>query len=85
MYFGIVVWFCLILTQRVIGFQKACEEYFEGFSLPEDYNRNLAPKDNITIFAMQHVEDIVKVKISNTHKYCDRSNNKDSADHVLHI
>ena len=53
----------MLLLQRVIGFRKLCEEHFEGFSLHEDYNRNIAPRDNITIFTVQNVEDIVKVKI----------------------
>ena len=62
MYCEIFVLMYLTSSRMAVGFQKSCEGYLEGFSLPRDYNLNIAPKENVTIFAMQHVEDVVKVK-----------------------
>ena len=54
--------------------QKECKEYVEGFYLDEGYNKNVPPQENVTIFDLQHVRDIVKVRwifhirISDLHK-----------------
>ena len=47
--------------QNTKAFSDKCNEYFEGFYLQNGYNKNVAPHKNITVFQLQHVNNIVKV------------------------
>ena len=47
--------------QNTKAFSDKCSEYFEGFYLHNGYNKNVAPHKNITVFQLQHVNNIVKV------------------------
>ena len=54
--------------QNTKAFSDKCNEYFEGFYLQNGYNKNVAPHKNITVFQLQHVNNIVKVG-SQSYKY----------------
>ena len=47
--------------QNAKGFSDKCNEYFDGFYLQNGYNKNVAPHKNLTVFQLQHVNNIVKV------------------------
>ena len=62
MLFKSVAFFLLLFFQNGLCSQKQCKDYFEGFHLQEGYNKNIPPGENVTIFDLQHVRDIVKVR-----------------------
>ena len=55
-------------VQNTKAFSGKCNEYFEGFYLENGYNRNVAPHENLAVFQLQHVNNIVKVG-SQSYKY----------------
>ena len=67
--FACSIYLITLVHNGALGYQQLCKDYFDGFSLQEGYNRNIAPTDNTTVFALQHVEDIVKVSILNNYSY----------------
>ena len=52
----------LLFVPITLCHQTQCKQYFDGFYLPDDYNKNIVPRENITIFDLQHVQDVVKVR-----------------------
>ena len=59
--------YLIILIQNgvALGYQTSCKNYFDIFSLQDGYNRDIAPKDNTTVFSLQYVEDLIKVSVLN--------------------
>ena len=62
MQFKSVAFFLLLFFQNGLCFLNQCKEYFEGFHLQDGYNKNTPPGENVTIFDLQHIRDIVKVR-----------------------
>ena len=48
---------------NIYSFHSSCNGYFEGFSLPEDYNRNVPSKENkiVTVKNVIHINEVLEV------------------------
>ena len=57
----LMVVFSFTIT-NIYSFHSSCNGYFEGFSLPEDYNRNVPSKDkNVTVKNVIHINEVLEV------------------------
>ena len=63
MWLKLLSFISIIFFQGGLCLQKECEEYVEGFYLDEGYNKNVPPQENVTIFDLQHIRDIVEVRL----------------------
>ena len=57
----VVFSFCIANT---VSFHSSCSGYFEAFSLPEDYNRNVPSKDKtkvVTVNNVIHINEVLEV------------------------
>ena len=68
MFYKEMIILSIFSVQNTKAFSSKCNEYFEGFYLQNGYNKNVAPHENLTVFQLQHVNNIVKV-CSQSYKY----------------
>ena len=68
MFYKEMIILSIFSVQNTKAFLGKCNEYFEGFYLQNGYNKNVAPHKNLTVFQLQHVNNIVKV-CSQSYKY----------------
>ena len=61
MFYKEMIILSIFSVQNTKAFSGKCNEYFEGFYLQNGYNKNVAPHKNLTVFQLQHVNNIVKV------------------------
>ena len=61
MFYKEMIILSIVSVQNTKAFSGKCNEYFGGFYLQNDYNKNVAPRKNLTVFQLQHVNNIVKV------------------------
>ena len=61
MFYKEMIILSIFSVQNTKAFLGKCNEYFEGFYLQNGYNKNVAPHKNLTVFQLQHVNNIVKV------------------------
>ena len=61
MFFKEMIVLSIFSMQNTKAFSDKCNEHVEGFYLQNGYNKNVAPHKNLTVFQLQHVNNIVKV------------------------
>ena len=55
----LIITFGFIIS-NTLCLHSSCNEYFEGFSLPDDYNRNI-PDKNIVVNNVIHIHEVLEV------------------------
>lgn len=59
-----LLWPLLILSEAihpVLAFPPICLDYFDGFTLPDDYNKNKSPGRYTLVTLVQYIYEVVKV------------------------